>query len=82
MQRFPGCSEKRASLLLSLRPFTSFNDLVQKITETKGLTVQILHNVQEMLDELAVCFVKNLAILQSLFMRLVKQYMAMRGMRT
>jgi hypothetical protein len=57
MLRFPGCSEKRASILLSLRPFESFGDLVQKITDTKGLTTQILHNVQEMLDELAVCLV-------------------------
>jgi hypothetical protein len=57
MLRFPGCSEKRASILLSLRPFESFSDLVQKITDTKGLTTQILHNVQEMLDELAVCLV-------------------------
>lgn len=28
LERFPGCSSKRAALIVSLRPFTSFGDLV------------------------------------------------------
>eukprot|EP00124_Ichthyophonus_hoferi_P005677 Ihof_evm1s896 gene=Ihof_evmTU1s896 len=52
LSRLPSCSDKRAGLIVDLRPFKTFDDLVKKFAITRGLTPQTIHGCQEMLDEL------------------------------
>ncbi|XP_023931279.1 SWI/SNF-related matrix-associated actin-dependent regulator of chromatin subfamily A containing DEAD/H box 1-like, partial [Lingula anatina] len=45
----PTCSKKKAELIMSLRPFESFQDLVEKFDSTKGLSYDTLTGCQELI---------------------------------
>ena len=47
----PGNSCKKASLLLSLRPFKNWKDLMKKLSTTKGLSDQVVSACVSFLDE-------------------------------
>ncbi|KAK3583927.1 hypothetical protein CHS0354_033713 [Potamilus streckersoni] len=45
----PGCSKKKAELIISLRPFKSWETLVNKFTTTKGLTYEVISGCRELI---------------------------------
>lgn len=51
LQQIKGCSEKKASVLMELRPFEDWKDLVKKCNEHKTLTPEILNLCQDLLNK-------------------------------
>lgn len=51
LQQIKGCSEKKASVVLELRPLEDWKDLVKKCGEHKSLTPEILNLCQDLLNK-------------------------------
>ncbi|XP_032238134.2 SWI/SNF-related matrix-associated actin-dependent regulator of chromatin subfamily A containing DEAD/H box 1 isoform X2 [Nematostella vectensis] len=51
LSTIPECSRKKAQKILSLKPFKSWHNMVNKLESTKGLTSQILWNCDLLLKE-------------------------------
>ncbi|XP_063902192.1 LOW QUALITY PROTEIN: SWI/SNF-related matrix-associated actin-dependent regulator of chromatin subfamily A containing DEAD/H box 1-like, partial [Zophobas morio] len=53
LRRLPSCSEKRARLIISLRPFKNYDDLISKLEETKGVSEGLVKSYNELLASLS-----------------------------
>lgn len=51
LQQIKGCSEKKASVVLELRPFEDWKDMVKKCDGHKTLTPEILNLCQDLLNK-------------------------------
>lgn len=51
LQQIKGCSEKKASVVLELRPFENWKDLVKKCNEHKSITPELLNLCQDLLNK-------------------------------
>ncbi|KAI8498571.1 ATP-dependent helicase smarcad1 [Branchiostoma belcheri] len=47
----PGCSKKKAEVIMAARPFRNWKDIVEKFSETAGLNLTILWSGQVLLKE-------------------------------
>ncbi|XP_078699109.1 SWI/SNF-related matrix-associated actin-dependent regulator of chromatin subfamily A containing DEAD/H box 1-like [Branchiostoma floridae x Branchiostoma belcheri] len=47
----PGCSKKKAEVIMAARPFRNWKDIVEKFSETSGLNLTILWSGQVLLKE-------------------------------
>lgn len=45
----PGCSKKRAEIIISLRPFNTWNKLISEFSNNKGLSYDIISGCKEIL---------------------------------
>lgn len=45
----PGVSKKKAELIMALKPFMSWNNLVEKFTTAKGLSSDVVHSCHEII---------------------------------
>uniref|UniRef100_K1QBX6 DNA helicase n=1 Tax=Magallana gigas TaxID=29159 RepID=K1QBX6_MAGGI len=45
----PGCSKKRAEIIISLRPFNTWNKLISQFSNNKGLSYDIISGCKEIL---------------------------------
>ena len=45
----PGVSKKKAELIMALKPFASWNNLVEKFTTAKGLSYDVIHSSHEII---------------------------------
>lgn len=51
LQTVKSLSEKKASVLVELRPFKDWNDLRQKLESNKALSAELLNNAQELINK-------------------------------
>ncbi|XP_061387280.1 SWI/SNF-related matrix-associated actin-dependent regulator of chromatin subfamily A containing DEAD/H box 1 homolog [Musca vetustissima] len=51
LQTVKTLSEKKASLIVELRPFKDWNDLRQKLVSNKALSADLLNNAQELINK-------------------------------
>ncbi|XP_042909421.1 SWI/SNF-related matrix-associated actin-dependent regulator of chromatin subfamily A containing DEAD/H box 1 homolog isoform X2 [Parasteatoda tepidariorum] len=50
LSSIPGCSKKKVDAILNLKPFTNWLDLVQKLSNDKALSPDLLNGAKKVLD--------------------------------
>lgn len=49
LSSMPGVSKKKAEIIMALKPFTSWNNLVETFTSTRGLSYDVIHGCHEII---------------------------------